>query len=103
MCKWRRGWRSDVLRIRNGLVIEQPEQPSPSEDSGGTSNTDAEGEQLQVVVSTQEQARLERVWRWWRQDMGAPKLVLAPMIGQSDLAFRLLCRENGVTLCYTQM
>lgn len=31
------------------------------------------------------------------------KLVLAPMWGVSDLPFRLLCREQGAGLCFTEM
>lgn len=92
MCKWRRGWRSDVLRIRKGLIIEQPEQPVSKQDENGT-----------ICGSCEDQERFDNIWSWWQNEMGAPKLVLAPMIGQSDLAFRLLCQENGVTLCYTQM
>ena len=31
------------------------------------------------------------------------RLVAAPMVGISDLPFRLLCRRFGATICYTEM
>ena len=35
--------------------------------------------------------------------IGRPRTVLAPMVSQSDLPFRLLCRKYGSELAYTQM
>jgi tRNA-dihydrouridine synthase 1 len=32
-----------------------------------------------------------------------PPLVLAPMVDQSDLPFRLLCRDYGINICFTPM
>ena len=39
----------------------------------------------------------------WFQSIGSPKYVVAPMVDQSDLGYRMLCREYGAQLVYTQM
>merc|ERR1711957_184498 len=42
-------------------------------------------------------------WTFWRDVLKSPKRVLAPMVDQSELPFRILCRRRGVDLAYTPM
>merc|ERR1712138_265225 len=37
--------------------------------------------------------RNEVAWRWY-ESIGAPKLFVAPLVGYSEPAFRLLCRRD---------
>jgi len=41
-------------------------------------------------------------WDFWHS-LGSPKTVCAPMVDQSECAFRMLCRELGTELAYTPM
>ncbi|KAG1360633.1 putative tRNA-dihydrouridine(16/17) synthase [NAD(P)(+)]-like [Cocos nucifera] len=45
---------------------------------------------------------VERAWAHWRR-LGEPKLVVAPMVDNSELPFRMLCRKYGAEAAYTPM
>lgn len=45
---------------------------------------------------------VEKAWEHWNK-LGAPKLIVAPMMDQSELPFRMLCRKYGATGAYSQM
>ena len=63
-------------------------------------------QQAQVSDDTLEsgtkRSRRLRRWDWW-ESMGSPKYVVAPMVDQSELAFRMMTRKYGAQLAYTPM
>ena len=46
---------------------------------------------------------IKRARNWWFNELNGPRYIMSPMVGQSELAFRELCREHGTELCYTPM
>lgn len=47
-------------------------------------------------------ARVERAWAHWTK-LGRPKLIVAPMVDNSELPYRMLCRKYGAQAAYTPM
>lgn len=48
------------------------------------------------------ESRIERAWAHWKK-LGQPKLLVAPMVDNSELPFRMLCRNYGAQAAYTPM
>lgn len=46
--------------------------------------------------------RIKKAWEFFEK-IGKPQYVCAPMVDQSELSFRMLCRNHGTQLCYTPM
>merc|ERR1712150_195977 len=45
----------------------------------------------------------EKYDHFFRDTLKSPKYIMAPMVGRSDLAFRMMCRKYKCSLCYTPM
>ena len=59
-----------------------------------------ETQDIQPIV-TKKSRRLRR-WEWW-ESIRSPTCVTAPMVDQSELAFRMMTRSYGAGLAYTPM
>ena len=54
------------------------------------------------LTLTGEDSRVQRAWTHWN-NLGRPKLIVAPMVDNSELPFRMLCRKYGDQAAYTPL
>ena len=66
----------------------------------GSSVVGAPQEMAEAIVRGEEHHAA--AWAFWRR-IGSPRTVLAPMVNQSELAFRMVARHYGAKLCFTPM
>ncbi|KAH8046926.1 tRNA dihydrouridine synthase [Aureococcus anophagefferens] len=57
---------------------------------------------LHISTTDAAAARNEAAWAWYAS-IGSPKLFVAPLVGYSEPAFRVLCRTLGAQCCSTPM
>ncbi|CDY18644.1 hypothetical protein HID58_032324 [Brassica napus] len=71
--------------------------PDPSQDDLLSSE-----QQQQQPESLSIDTRVEQAWAHWKK-LGKPKYIVAPMVDNSELPFRLLCQKYGAQAAYTPM
>ena len=58
---------------------------------------------LEILITNRHSLKQAVYWVQLKSLHLENPLILAPLAGYSDLPFRLLCREYGASLCYTEM
>ncbi|XP_021301212.1 tRNA-dihydrouridine(16/17) synthase [NAD(P)(+)]-like [Herrania umbratica] len=84
----------DALLCSNPQQNQEEQSPSQGDDT--PSSIGSPGRYLSG------ESRVERAWAHWAK-LGRPKLIVAPMVDNSELPFRMLCRKFGAEAAYTPM
>ncbi|GMH24078.1 hypothetical protein Nepgr_025921 [Nepenthes gracilis] len=88
----------DLLCSSGGAVLQQQKHEKEKEES----EMQREGFLGSPSGYLGGEVRIERAWATWNK-LGRPKLIVAPMVDNSELPFRMLCRKYGAQAAYTPM
>lgn len=99
-------------RLLGGMTALQTDTPvAPTEQQTGVETFDPKEQQhiienvrhIEKANSKEDVPHADAAWEWFTKTLGAPRLWVAPMVDQSELAFRMLCKRHGAEAAYTPM
>lgn len=96
-------------------IHSDPPQPDPEDDLLCSDQQQQQQQQLLLPSSDTSpfslgsltrclagESHIDRAWAHWLK-LGRPRLIVAPMVDNSELPFRMLCRKYGAEAAYTPM